>query len=98
MSADHVFGGNWTEKKLDCLRKYLGAYRHIFTRNAKAQYFQTWYVDAFAGTGSRAAQPSSRAASPVPLFVDVYEEPEPAAYRDGSARIALDLANPFNHY
>ena len=65
MSADHVFGGDWTEKKLDCLRKYFTAYRQIFTTNPKAQYFKTWYVDAFAGTGARVARGASLATSPL---------------------------------
>jgi three-Cys-motif partner protein len=51
--VDHTFGGAWTERKLQCLRKYLEAYRTIFNRNPRARYFHTWYVDAFAGTGSR---------------------------------------------
>src|SRR6185437_11426333 len=49
----HKFGGSWTETKLECLRKYLNAYRKIFTQNQRARYFKTWYVDAFASTGSR---------------------------------------------
>jgi three-Cys-motif partner protein len=53
--AEHLFGGDWTEVKLARLDKYLKAYRTIFTGNVKARYFKTWYVDAFAGTGSRSA-------------------------------------------
>lgn len=96
MNAQHVFGGDWTEKKLTCLQKYLVAYRQIFTKNAKARFFKTWYVDAFAGTGARTsleAEPSS-----LSLFPDVYQEAEPAAYREGSARKALSLEQPFDHY
>lgn len=93
--TDHVFGGNWTEVKLDCLKKYLAAYRRIFTSNPKARYFKTWYVDAFAGTGSRA---EAGAASETQLFLDVYADSEPAAFRDGSAKIALALLDPFNNY
>jgi hypothetical protein len=48
--TDHVFGGDWTEIKLDCRKKYLPAYRQIFTSNSKARYFNTGYVDAFAAT------------------------------------------------
>src|SRR5689334_8014635 len=51
--SGHAFGGQWTDDKLDCLRKYLVAYRTIFRGNPRAQYFTTWYVDAFAGTGER---------------------------------------------
>lgn len=94
--TDHVFGGNWTEVKLDCLKKYLVAYRKIFTGNAKARYLTTWYVDAFAGTGSRAAPDAS---PQTPLFLDVYgDNAEPAAFRDGSAKIALGLPGPFDNY
>ena len=94
--ADHKFGGDWTEIKLSCLQKYLKAYRHIFTQNEKARYFKTWYVDAFAGTGSRAqaSTPTEHSA----LFQDVYEDAETTEYRDGSAKIALGLPEPFDHY
>ena len=51
--VEHIFGGSWTEIKLARLAKYLTAYRTIFTGNEKARHFKTWYVDAFAGTGSR---------------------------------------------
>jgi three-Cys-motif partner protein len=84
--TDLVFGGTWTEVKLYCLKKYLAAYRQIFTSNCKARYFKTWYVDAFAGTGSRA---EAGAAPATQLFLDVYADSEPAAFRDGSTKIAL---------
>jgi len=47
------FGGDWTEEKLKRLSAYLRQYRRIFTKNPKAQFFQTIYVDAFASTGYR---------------------------------------------
>jgi len=93
--TDLVFGGTWTEVKLDCLKKYLAAYRQIFTSNRKAHYFKTWYVDAFAGTGSRA---EAGAAPETQLFLDVYADSEPAAFRDGSTKIALGLPAPFDNY
>lgn len=43
------FGGTWTERKLDVLRKYL----HAYTTALKKQGFCTVYIDAFAGTGMR---------------------------------------------
>ena len=46
-----MFGGPWTQQKLEILSKYLRAYRLIFDRNEKARFFETSYVDAFAGTG-----------------------------------------------
>lgn len=90
---EHTFGGNWTEDKLERLGKYLTTYRTIFVSNEKAKHFRTWYVDAFAGTGSR-NEPSTPTAPD--MFDDVYLET--SGFRDGSARIALQLANPFDNY
>jgi hypothetical protein len=70
--AEHSFGGPWTERKLKCLRDYLSAYRTIFTGNPKARYFSTWYIDAFAGTGSRTTAADTNPSSvsvPAPVFI-----------------------------
>lgn len=94
--AEHVFGGDWTDVKLAKLREYLKTYRTIFTKNEKARFFKTWYVDAFAGTGSRS---SPSAAVEVPdLFDEVYKDAETKGYRDGSAKIAISLPDPFDRY
>ncbi|HSY02561.1 MAG TPA: three-Cys-motif partner protein TcmP [Acidobacteriaceae bacterium] len=90
--VEHAFGGEWTEIKLRCLKEYLTKYRTIFTTNQKARYFRTWYVDAFAGTGSR-----STGISPFSLEQST-EDPETNRYFDGSAKIALGLPSPFNRY
>jgi three-Cys-motif partner protein len=90
--VEHTFGGDWTEVKLRCLEKYLTKYRTIFTTNPNARYFKTWYVDAFAGTGSRSIEVSEWS---LQQFAD---DPETNRYFDGSAKIALSLASPFDHY
>jgi three-Cys-motif partner protein len=51
LSQQEMFGGSWTQQKLEILSKYLRAYRRIFDKNPKARFFETSYVDAFAGTG-----------------------------------------------
>jgi three-Cys-motif partner protein len=93
--TDNRFGGNWTEVKLARLHKYLQAYRQIFVRNERARFFKTWFVDAFAGTGSR-IDPGSVIESA--LFDEVYRDEDTASYRAGSAKIALGLPEPFDHY
>jgi three-Cys-motif partner protein len=93
--TEHRFGGSWTDIKLTCLRKYLEAYRHVFVQNEKARFFTTWFVDAFAGTGSRI---DSSTTSELSLFDDVYQDVDTARYRDGSATIASGLAEPFDQY
>ncbi len=89
---EQAFGGDWTEKKLDCLRNYLRAYRNVLKGKT---FLRTWYVDAFAGTGSRVtALPRTES-----IFVDeTYSDSQAAAYQDGSAKIALGLEDPFDHY
>ena len=74
----------------------MAAYRKIFTSNEKAKHFRTWYVDAFAGTGSRSDPVAAAVKSELQLFDDVYEET--TGFRLGSARIALQLDQPFDRY
>lgn len=93
--VDHQFGGDWTEQKLNALKSYLEQYRLIFTQNEKARFFNTIYIDAFAGTGER--KNKSNVSDTSSLFNDE-ELPDLDAYKKGSARIALELSSPFNQY
>jgi three-Cys-motif partner protein len=93
---EHVFGGDWTEDKLRRLREYLIAYRAIFSSNPRASYFKTWYVDAFAGTGSRSSPAPSR--SSLDYDEDFSFDVETATFLDGSAKIALGIPSPFDKY
>lgn len=47
-SGLQCFGGKWTEKKLDAVKRYLDAY----TTALKNQSYELVYIDLFAGTGS----------------------------------------------
>ena len=96
--AEHKFGGDWTEIKLAKLEKYLRAYRTIFSGNKNARHLKTWYVDAFAGTGSRTTGATFTAVNEDLFADDVYADAEIKGYRDGSARIALGLPDPFDNY
>ncbi|MBC7667060.1 MAG: three-Cys-motif partner protein TcmP [Gemmatimonadaceae bacterium] len=51
VSAEHYFGGAWTEVKLDAISEYL----QFYTSALKSSKFSLWYVDAFAGSGERTA-------------------------------------------
>lgn len=91
MSKPNRFGRVWTDEKLGTLKNYLEAYRTIFTANSSARHFETIYVDAFAGTGSRASRE------------DIDSEVIPSdkdsqSYRQGSVSIALELDSPFHQY
>jgi three-Cys-motif partner protein len=56
MSTIHQFGGDWTNEKLERVRKYLHEYTKIFNANPRAKKLHTIYVDAFAGTGYRTSK------------------------------------------
>jgi three-Cys-motif partner protein len=92
-SHPHQFGGQWTEDKLTRLRKYLKAYVTIFKGNPKASWFQTIYVDAFAGTGSRDI-PSTDGQSLLPVL----DEEDVKDFRKGSAKIALETEPSFDQF
>ena len=83
-----MFGGSWTEQKLDRVTRYLQAY----TTALKNQRFRLVYIDAFAGTGYRAKRKAGVKARG--LFT-VQEKDELA---EGSARRALAVDPPFDEY
>lgn len=88
----HIFGGAWTEVKLDVITDYL-EYYNIVLRNQPSpdRPFKRWYIDAFAGSGSRTATVARGGLFEAgPLHV---EEIELA----GSARRALTISPPFDH-
>lgn len=86
--SKHAFGGPWTEIKLDAISEYLEFYQGAL----KNQGFETWYVDAFAGTGDRHAKVLTGG-----LF-ELQPIAEEEQILDGSARKALQIDPPFAHY
>jgi hypothetical protein len=86
MTETHQFGGPWTVEKLNALRDYLVGYSQAL----KNQPFRRWYIDAFAGTGDRAAKRQEAAS--------LLEIPELDVMTKGSARVALDIEPPFDRY
>jgi three-Cys-motif partner protein len=91
----HAFGGDWTTDKLGVLAEYLTAY----TTALKDQPFKKGYIDAFAGTGYRAAprDAGSEAVLPGQLFPDLAED-DSQNLLDGSARLALKTEPRFDRY
>jgi three-Cys-motif partner protein len=86
VTAEHRFGGIWTELKLEAI----SAYSEFFT-GAIGGRFDLWYVDPFAGTGSRTAEEQVGG-----LFdgrpISIIEKRYP-----GSAARALSIEPPFGH-
>ncbi|HET6202925.1 MAG TPA: three-Cys-motif partner protein TcmP [Planctomycetota bacterium] len=90
------FGGRWTQEKLELLRKYISAYTKIFRRNRRARYFETVYVDAFAGAGHGRPRGSREPEAP-PLFPEL-ADPAVRGFLEGSPRIALEVEPRFHRY
>lgn len=84
MPITQNFGGDWTERKLDCLKKYLTAYMVAL----KDKHFHKIYIDAFSGTGGRYEE------------IEEYSELEETqiSFFEGSASIALGLDQKFDEY
>jgi three-Cys-motif partner protein len=86
VTAEHRFGGIWTEVKLAAI----SAYSEFFT-GAIGRKFDLWYIDPFAGTGSRIAEEETGG-----LFdggpISTIERRYP-----GSAARALSIEPPFDH-
>jgi three-Cys-motif partner protein len=82
LAVDHRFGSPSTELKLDVVGSYLKA----FTTALRNYWPELWYIDAFAGTGSRTVSFPAREQ-------DLLQEPEEARIERlrGSAQIALDV-------
>ena len=51
--AKIIWGGPWTEQKLDAFEKYVKAYLIIMNKNRDKFGWELIYFDAFAGSGSR---------------------------------------------
>ncbi|MBN2352785.1 MAG: three-Cys-motif partner protein TcmP [Spirochaetales bacterium] len=84
------YGGNWTELKLGCLKKYLDAYMKI----VYGKGFRVAYIDAFAGTGYREIIDEE---SGKLLFPEL-EESDSKSFKEGSIQKALAVIPPFDRY
>lgn len=84
---NHEFGGQHTEIKLELVEKYL----HAYMAALRNKFNNLWYIDAFAGTGSRTVRVEARDG-------DLFDAPAPARTetRRGSARIALEVEPAFD--
>ena len=86
-----LFGGDWTQRKLDILSGYLGRYNTAL----KNTPFTRVYVDAFAGTGYRQQRQDQFQLHS--LFEEVSQD-ESQRFLKGSAKRALEATPPFNRY
>ncbi len=89
-----LFGGDWTEQKLEAISKYLQAYATALSKTK----FKRIYVDAFAGTGYRELRQKPDDGSIFDQEWMSLEGEESTGFLDGSAKRALRVSPPFDQY
>ncbi|MFJ6023004.1 three-Cys-motif partner protein TcmP [Brevundimonas sp. NPDC092305] len=92
MTAEHKFGGAWTEQKLSAVQYYAEFYTGALRGRRDAPYqFDLWYIDAFAGSGERTET----------VLTGGLFEGTPTSWEtvqlDGSAKRAMAVSPPFKH-
>jgi three-Cys-motif partner protein len=89
---EHLFGGAWTDVKLKAVTDYLQFYTSALKASPSPDTpFETWYVDAFAGTGQRT---EVRETGGLITGTPVGRE---KVQIEGSARRAISVDPPFRH-
>jgi three-Cys-motif partner protein len=91
-NAEHLFGGAWTDLKLRAIAEYLQFYTSALKAQPSAEKpFETWYIDAFAGSGERTEY---REVGDLISGVPIGRE---KVRIEGSARRAIKVTPPFRH-
>lgn len=83
----HRYGGSWSDRKVQLVAKYAQAYRRVL----KNQEFRTWYLDIFAGSGTRVSTTTTGLA-----ITD--QEHQQITVTPGSVKAMLNLTEPFHRY
>jgi three-Cys-motif partner protein len=91
MANINKFGGDWTNTKLEILRKYLSAYAKIL----KNTPFKFAYIDAFAGTGY-IKDKSKKKLKNEKLLIEYDKDAQ--EYLKGSVKIALESEPKYDKY
>jgi len=87
VTVDHEFGAQHTELKLSVVESYLKA----FMLALRKHFSDLWFIDAFAGTGSRTVRVEAREGDLIDAAV-----PESVEQRRGSAQIAIAVEPKFD--
>lgn len=88
-----AYGGDWSDKKLLALSKYLSAY----TTALKNTKFSLIYIDAFAGAGRQDVSTEQEQHQSSLIEMEEVKEDE-KQYRHGSPFVALAVSPPFDRF
>lgn len=90
--SNNLWGGQWTEIKLDAFVKYVRAYLTIMKKNP---YWKTIYFDGFAGVGQRVRDRKGQ------QILDLWEGEIPEdieVYKGASKRVLEEKDLSFDYY
>lgn len=95
-----VWGGAWTEEKLNAFEKYVNAYLTIMNKYRGQYNWKLIYFDGFAGSGSRNEETSSDENQ---LMIDLIDEhqisvEELAPYKGAAERVLNIAQDGFDYY
>ena len=94
--TEHRLGGQWTDRKLGCVREYAAAWLKIMDHETRKWGWRTRYLDVFSGSGSYAPRIASDGDQQPNLFSTEETEEEYTELRKGSARIAIEMEPKFH--
>jgi three-Cys-motif partner protein len=93
----NIWGGPWTEQKLDAFEKYVKAYLAIMNNFRDKYKWELIYFDAFAGSGSRDTGNDEKNKSMGFSEFGINEE-EASVYRGSAERVLQLSMRGFDHY
>ena len=90
--------GPWAQEKLECLKKYLGAYTKILRQQTWCERY--FYIDAFAGPGALRVRRENGDPDQLSMLDTASDADDIGArnYIAGSPRVALEIEHPFTDY
>jgi 16S rRNA G966 N2-methylase RsmD len=93
----YVWGGPWTNQKLDAFEKYVNAYLTIMNVYRHKDNWKLIYFDGFAGSGSRQEVVEDDSMWQTLFEKDIYQE-DTKVYRGSAERVLSISQTGFDHY
>jgi three-Cys-motif partner protein len=92
-----VWGGKWTEHKLNAFEKYVNAYLTIMNKHRDKNRWKLIYFDAFAGSGSGYSKQKAFDSRPFPESLGI-EEADLTVYKGAAERVVCIKQRGFDYY
>jgi hypothetical protein len=91
-----IWGGNWTERKLNAFEKYVNAYLTIMNKHWDKNWWKLIYFDAFAGSGSGYSEQEMVDSMPFLKLLGI-EKADLAVYKRAAERVVCIKQRGFDY-